>query len=432
VTVDNGITAKQEVSQLKNAGVEVIITDHHLPVSGKIPETWVLNPKLEGSSFSEPDLSGVGVAFLLLVAVRRVLRDQGYWQGRAEPNLLGALDLVALGSVADQVPLLGVNRLLTHHGLEQMRRQFHEPVQQDDIYTYLKVFQEDQDFGFINTETLGFRLGPLINAAGRMDDASLAVQFLLCQEPVESRSLLQALQRCNQQRKKKQSVMFAKALKQVGAASPKALVLVDPSFHEGLIGIVASKISEKFGCPTLVGAVNQDGVVKCSGRSASGNLCQILAECSDLLIAYGGHAKAAGCQFEAQKLDQLEERFCHAAERQNGSKTQQKVADFELTLEMLKPEFMHQLKKLEPFGQDNKKPIFWLKTVELRSARQIGEAHLKWTVAPGIEFIRWEGATEGMLPGAYQAAFSLGENHFRGKITLQAVITGYQAIGSAK
>ena len=426
VTVDNGITAKAEVSLLKAEGIEVIITDHHLPIPGKTPETLVVNPKQAECDFVEPDLSGVGVAFLLLVSIRKILREEGYWQGRAEPNLLEALDLVAIGSVADQVPLVGLNRLLTYHGLEQMKRRLVEPSSEGGAYTYLKVFQADQRFSYIDSETLGFRLGPLLNAAGRMDDASLAVHFLLETEPAKSKELLALLQRCNQQRKKKQATMYTRALAQVEESDPSGLVLVDDSFHEGLVGIIASKISEKFQCPTLIGAKSADGVIKCSGRTQTGDLTELLATCKESLLGYGGHAKAAGCQFQASQLEVVRQTFRSAAQQQSKVLEPSLSADFEITTEMLTGEWSFQLKRLEPFGLGNQKPIFWISQLYLGEPRPIGEHHLKWAVAPGLDFIRWDGASEQLSPGWYGVAFSLGENHFRGKVSLQAIIQNYQ------
>jgi len=430
VTVDNGITAKDEVALLTQAGVEVIITDHHLPVPGKTPECLVLNPKLpENQGFAGLDMSGAGVAFLLLLAIRKGLREQGFWGTAKEPNLLESLDLVALGNVADQVPLLGVNRVLTHHGLEQMRRRLVEPTGQKSAGCYLRTFQEDQKFSFINSETLGFRLGPLINAAGRMEDASLAVDFLLETNPEASVGCLAALKRCNQQRKKKQSTMVTRAGGLINEAHPAGLVLVDESFHEGLVGIVASKLSDQYQCPTLVGTYSEQGTIKCSGRSKSGDLTVMLQQIEDLLLGFGGHAAAAGCQFLPEQLPEVQRRFAKVASGQLGSGSMSPAANYEVNLEMLNLEFVHQLKQLEPFGRGNEKPKFLIPKLRLGSPRVMGEHHLKWEVAAGVELIRWEGGKENMAPGEYQVVIGLSENHFRGKVTLQGVIESYQLLG---
>jgi len=430
VTVDNGITAKEQVRQLEAAGVKVVVTDHHLPVQGKVPECLVINPKLpENQGYAARDLSGAGVAFMLLLALRKELRGQGFWTGKKEPNLLESLDLVALGNVADQVPLVGVNRVLTHHGLEQMRRRLDEPANLPGPASYLKTFQQDQKFSFINAETLGFRLGPLINAAGRMADAGLAVEFLLEPQLEASAESLKGLQRFNQQRKKKQATMVSRAAGLVSEPNPQGLVLVDSSFHEGLVGVVASKLSEQYQCPTLVGTLSDQGTIKCSGRSKSGDLTQILGQLDDLLLGYGGHAAAAGCQFRPEDLDEVQRRFCEASASVTEGAKAAVLGDYEVTKEMLTLEFSHQLKQLEPFGRGNEKPVFWIKSLSLGQPRTMGEFHLKWEVAPGLDFIRWDGAKEGMEPGEYQVAFVLSENHFRGRVSLQAVIGHHTRLG---
>ncbi|OGH00607.1 MAG: single-stranded-DNA-specific exonuclease RecJ [Candidatus Lambdaproteobacteria bacterium RIFOXYD1_FULL_56_27] len=426
VTVDNGVAARTEVAQLEKAGIKVLVTDHHQWVPEQSPVGLVINPKQPGCLFPEKEVSGVGVAFLLLMGLRKYLRDRGFWGLSKEPNLLENLDLVALGTVADQVPLVGLNRLFTQQGLEQMHRKLMEPGC-FGAFTYLKVFAAQSQLARINAETLGFRLGPLLNAAGRMEDASLALRFLVSPDEPTARHLLGELERLNGMRKKKQVQMLKKAkeLAYAQKGNSQALLVFDPEFHEGLLGLVASRLVEEFGLPVLVGTLGEEGQVKCSGRSPDLDLVALLESCQGLLTRFGGHAKAAGCQLEPQKLAELQTRLAQNAATGPLAAGPRLAADLELNWQMIGPELTGGLKRLEPFGQGNPKPVFLVQNLRLGQPRVMGQNHLKWELRPGVELIRWEGAAEGMGPGEYQLAVTLGENHFNGKVSLQGVIEKY-------
>lgn len=426
VTVDNGVTARAEVAALEAAGIRVLVTDHHQSVPESLPQGLVINPKQPGCPFPEKEVSGVGVAFLLLVGLRKYLRDRGFWGQGKEPNLLENLDLVALGTVADQVPLVGLNRLFTQQGLEQMHRKLMEPGC-EGAFTYLKVFAAQSQRVRLNAETLGFRLGPLLNAAGRMEDASLALRFLVSPNEAAARQLLGELERLNGMRKKKQTQMLKKAkeLAYAQKGEPQALLVFDPEFHEGLLGLVASRLAEELGLPVLVGTLGEEGQVKCSGRSCGPDLVALLESCQGLLTRFGGHAKAAGCQLEQKNLVEFQARLSQGVASAPKGSQPRLAADLELNWQMIGPELTGGLKRLEPFGQGNPKPVFLVQNLKLGQPRVMGQNHLKWEPRPGVELIRWEGADEGMGPGEYQLALTLGENHFNGKISLQGVIEKY-------
>ncbi|MDT8445876.1 MAG: single-stranded-DNA-specific exonuclease RecJ [bacterium] len=427
VTVDNGITAGAEVAQLKAAGVEVIVTDHHLPVPGKMPDGLVVNPKQADCPFEEKDISGVGLAFMLLVGLRKKLREQGFWVGKTEPNLLEHLDLVALGTVADQVPLRGLNRLLTHHGLEQMRRRLREP--QGPGAQYLSCFSQAQGLHFVDSETLAFRLAPLLNAAGRMDDAGLALDFLLETEPARSQALFDELTRLNGLRKRRQQTMAQQAVEQ---AAPQyqtqgAALVYAPDWHEGLLGIVATRLVEQFGGPALVCTQGSDGRIKGSARSKGAHMLDLLTSCAGHLDQFGGHAQAAGCTFKVEQLEALRLALGQAAQT-HGPGLDPPAADVEINPEMIGVELVDGLKALEPFGQGNKKPVFLLRRLPLNSPRQLAGSHLKWDLGPAMELIRWDGVREGWGAGDFELTCTLSENRFRGKVSLQLIAQKMRAL----
>lgn len=420
LTVDNGITAKEEVARLRQAGVEVIVTDHHLCVESKVPDGLVINPKQPDCPFEAPDISGVGLAFMFLVGLRSHLRDQGFFAGRSEPNLLEHLDLVALGSVADQVPLTGLNRLLTARGIEQLRRRLKEPQGPGGVY--LQSLAQAQRLHFIDAETLAFRLAPLINAAGRMQDGALALDFLLEEDPARSAALLDQLTRLNQERKKRQTSMAHKAseLAQPQYEQAGIALVFEPSFHEGLLGIVASRLCEQFGGPALVCTQAEDGRIKGSARSKGANLLALFESCAEHLEVFGGHAQAAGCSFGPDQLDPLRAALAQASQAAPLGPPAPE-ADLEILPEMISPELVEALKALEPFGMGNKKPVFLVRQWNLPQPRQLAAAHLKWDLSPGVELIRWDGVREDLGSGRHELAFTLGENRFRGQVSLQLI-----------
>ncbi len=288
ITVDNGVTAKNEVARLLGEGIEVIVTDHHESQEELLPDCTIINPKQPNCDYPCKDLSGVGVVFLLLVAARAELRRRGFWtEDRKEPNLLRFLDLVALGTIADQVPLLGLNRILTKAGLEQMTKRIHENSP-GEFFFYLKVFAEKSKLNFIDSDTVAFRLGPMLNATGRMKDACEGVHFLLSDSWQNAVSRFQYVERLNQKRRKKQLAMVKKAFKQAKSllVEEKGLLIYDDSFHQGLIGIIASRLVDQYGMPSIVMANGEQGCMKASCRSRNVSILEILQECRDYIEQY--------------------------------------------------------------------------------------------------------------------------------------------------
>lgn len=426
ITVDNGITSREAVDLLDGEGIDVIVTDHHMPMEGMFPNCLVVNPKQEGCNYPHDNIAGVGVVFLLLVALRKALRDRHFWKGK-EPNLLEHLDLVALGTIADQVPLIGLNRIFAHFGLEQMTKkiQEHSP---GTFSHYLAILEKKAKIKFFSSDSISFQIAPLLNAAGRMNDAINGVNFLLSDSEIQALKNYRILERLNQQRRKKQVSMTKNAMLKAEPLAKKyqGLLVYDESYHEGLIGIIASRLSDNFSLPSIVVTDGEDGMLKGSCRARNVNILEILKKCDDTLEYYGGHANAAGCSFRKENLENFHEQFVEACELEApGDKLKTFKADIEVDLRMLSHSLVDELKKFEPFGQQNQKPIFVIKNQPLPDTMPINKKHLKWNLGMDMEMIYWNGIDQVPMGERFDIAFTLGLNTFRGnckrQLTVQAV-----------
>lgn len=359
VTVDCGITSLTEIESLNGEGVDCIILDHHLPSEGGLPKAFaILNPHQEGCPYPDKHLAAVGVAYQMLIGLRSALRDHGYFNYHPEPNLLKYIDLVALGTVADIVPLVGVNRILVAHGLKQMKK-----TKWPGLEALFKVSRTNQEK--LNTGTLGFQLGPRINAAGRLKDASLGVRLLCSDDLKEALHLAEYLDHENQARRELQEVMFEQAraqlFQQEGWRARNAIVLAHEEWHPGVIGIVASKLVEEFHRPTVMIAIDpKTKIGKGSCRSIPGfHLRDGLTACSEHLIQYGGHAAAAGLTIEADKVDALRGALCeHVDEVLTEEDFRPQLSyDAELPTQFISEPLVTDLARLEPHGMGNPKPV---------------------------------------------------------------------------
>ncbi|MCG8337021.1 MAG: single-stranded-DNA-specific exonuclease RecJ [Proteobacteria bacterium] len=432
ITVDNGTTAKNEVETIREKGINVIVTDHHLPQEDSMPDCAVLNPKQQGCGYPYKHLSGVGVVFLLLIAVRAKLRDIGFWlKKEKEPNLLEHLDLVALGTIADQVPLLGLNRLFAKYGLNQMTKKIHEGYG-DDLFNYLKVFAKKTKINSFNSESIAFNLAPLLNATGRMKDAEEGLNFLLSDTDQIAMSRYQYLERLNQKRRKKQQIMAKKAMTQAEMLTreDKGIVIYDESFHEGLLGIIASHLVDRFHFPSVVLTDGENGVLKASSRSRNENIMEMLKECEDYLIQFGGHANAAGFSLKKENLAGFHECFTEVCARFIPRNKKYRIAaNMEVKLEMMTFNLINRLKVLEPYGHLNRKPVFFIPHIDLPVPTTLTGKHLKWQLDHELELIYWNGAESLPHAQCYDVAFTLGENIFRGKRKRQMVVNSIVAAG---
>lgn len=438
VTVDNGISSHAGVAHAKTLGIPVIVTDHHLP-GDTLPEAEaIINPNLRDCEFPSKSLAGVGVAFYLLLALRTFLRDKGWFDERniAPPNLAELLDLVALGTVADVVPLDANNRILTWQGLSRIRAGKCRP----GIKALLEISNRDPQQ--LAASDLGFALGPRLNAAGRLDDMSVGVALLLCDNLGEARVLASELDALNQTRKEIEQGMQAEALilceklERSSETLPGGLAMYHPEWHQGVVGILASRIKERFHRPVIAFAPAGDGTLKGSGRSIQGLHMRDALErldtlYPDLMIKFGGHAMAAGLSLEEHKFEQFQQRFGElVTEWLDPALLQGEViSDGPLSAAEMSMEVAQLLRDAGPWGQMFPEPLFDGR-FRLLQQRLVGERHLKVMVEPvgggplldGIAFNIDTTCWPDNGVREVELAYKLDINEFRGNRSLQIII----------
>lgn len=415
VTVDNGITAGPEAARLEAQGIAVVITDHHLADPSRLPQGLVLNPNHPDCPYPFKKISGCGVALKLTMALRQVLREEGWWSSeRPEPNLLNLLDLAALGTVADVVPLVDENRILVHHGLK---------VFNQGTRLSFQVLRKMLNVDTVTAQTLGWKYGPRINAIGRLGDAAPAVKMLLSREESEARELALQLESINQERRELGEQMFSTALELAAAEEdPRGLVLFHPDFHEGVNGIVASRLVERFHCPVVILSPGH-GVLKGSGRSIPElHLKEVFDECAGSLQRYGGHAAAAGCSLLPEHLDSFREHFAECCQRILPELPPPRLQlDGALELSGVQTTLVEQLALLEPFGEANPEPLFAVASPS-SDFRTMKEVHVKWEIDSAREIIGWNYAPRFSRERPAQLAVALRFNEFRGQRKIQFLI----------
>lgn len=438
VTVDNGISSHAGVAHAKTLGIPVIVTDHHLPCDTLPDAEAIINPNLRDCEFPSKSLAGVGVAFYLMLALRTFLRDKGWFDERniAPPNLAELLDLVALGTVADVVPLDANNRILTWQGLSRIRAGKCRP----GIKALLEISNRDPQQ--LAASDLGFALGPRLNAAGRLDDMSVGVALLLCDNLGEARVLASELDALNQTRKEIEQGMQAEALilceklERSSETLPGGLAMYHPEWHQGVVGILASRIKERFHRPVIAFAPAGDGTLKGSGRSIQGLHMRDALErldtlYPDLMIKFGGHAMAAGLSLEEHKFEQFQQRFGElVTEWLDPALLQGEViSDGPLSAAEMSMEVAQLLRDAGPWGQMFPEPLFDGR-FRLLQQRLVGERHLKVMVEPvgggplldGIAFNIDTTCWPDNGVREVELAYKLDINEFRGNRSLQIII----------
>ncbi|EDW9893562.1 single-stranded-DNA-specific exonuclease RecJ [Salmonella enterica] len=438
VTVDNGISSHAGVAHAKTLVIPVIVTDHHLPGDTLPDAEAIINPNLRDCEFPSKSLAGVGVAFYLMLALRTFLRDKGWFDERniAPPNLAELLDLVALGTVADVVPLDANNRILTWQGLSRIRAGKCRP----GIKALLEISNRDPQQ--LAASDLGFALGPRLNAAGRLDDMSVGVALLLCDNLGEARVLASELDALNQTRKEIEQGMQAEALilceklERSSETLPGGLAMYHPEWHQGVVGILASRIKERFHRPVIAFAPAGDGMLKGSGRSIQGLHMRDALErldtlYPDLMIKFGGHAMAAGLSLEEHKFEQFQQRFGElVTEWLDPALLQGEViSDGPLSAAEMSMEVAQLLRDAGPWGQMFPEPLFDGR-FRLLQQRLVGERHLKVMVEPvgggplldGIAFNIDTTCWPDNGVREVELAYKLDINEFRGNRSLQIII----------
>ena len=437
VTVDNGISCIDGVKHAKQLGLQVLVTDHHLPGNELPPADAIVNPNQPGCTFVSKNLAGVGVAFYIMLALKAELQQRGYFERTniAPPNLASLLDIVAVGTVADVVVLDKNNRILVHQGLQRIRAGKCRP----GIKALVEV--ANRECSHLTSTDLGFVVGPRLNAAGRLDDMSQGIACLLEDDTIQARMIAAELDALNKERREIETGMKAQAEQALQEMAinegdiPAALVVYRDDFHQGVIGIVAGRLKEQYLKPVIAFAHQDDEVIKGSARSIPGvHIRDVLDEVNTrypgVIDKFGGHAMAAGLSLPVAKLKAFEHAFVKVAqehvEKLDGNHAL--LSDGDLSDSELSLPFAHLLRQAGPFGQGFESPLFDGE-FELLDQRLVGQKHLKMVlrsqgssevdaIAFNVDIKTWPNAMVKRVHIAYR----LDVNVFRGQETVQLIV----------
>ena len=415
ITVDCGIRAIEPADHAAALGLDLIITDHHHS-SGRLPEAYaVINPKRPGDPYPDKDLAGVGTAYKLASALIDCLAPHNFTSE-------DVLDLVAIGTVADMVPLVGENRAIVRAGLERIRR-----PQRQGLMSLMGV--ADLRPAIVSSTHIGFVIGPRLNAAGRLDSALSAYQLLTTQDVLEAGLLAQKLDNQNRERQKLMRSMQAQ-VEEIALAKdtvPFILFASDPEFSPGVVGLAASRLVDQYYRPALV-AHQGDEVTRGSCRSIQEfHITEALDKCTDLLTHHGGHAAAAGFTVPNEKVSELVERLEAIASEQLAEADLRPIlhADAEVPLADLNLDLLKEMDRLQPTGYGNPEPFFITRNLRVVHARPVGKdrSHLKFTVTGGRKYFDAiafrQGHWHGEIPPRIDVIYNFQQNEFQGRVTLQ-------------
>ena len=444
ITVDNGISSISGVAAAKAAGMQVVVTDHHL-AGDTLPEAdAIVNPNQPGCTFASKSLAGVGVIFYVMLALRQALRASGYFnEQRPQPNMASLLDLVALGTVADVVPLDDNNRILVDQGLKRIR------AGRCCVGIQAILQLAGRDMARAVASDMGFAVGPRLNAAGRLEDMSVGIECLLTDDMGRAMDIASQLDQLNRQRRQIEGDMQQQAMKELQplldslseAQLPKGISIFNGDWHQGVIGILASRIKEAFNRPVIAFADAGNGEIKGSARSIKGlhirdALDNIATRHPQLIIKFGGHAMAAGLSVKAANFDAFKQAFQDECDRLLDNDALQGVieSDGELMAEDMTLELAECLRNGGPWGQHFPEPVFDGE-FEVVDWRVVGEKHIKMqlataeseTLLDGIAFnvaADYMEATDGFI----RAAYRLDVNSFRNKNTVQLMIIYFEGM----
>jgi len=438
ITVDNGIASIEGVARARALGLQVLVTDHHLPASELPQADVIVNPNQPGCGFPSKSIAGVGVMFYVLLALRAELRQRGIFTAQTQPKLDALLPLVALGTVADVVRLDTNNRRLVAQGLKRVRAGA-MPVGLASLFT-----AAGRKATVATTFDFGFALGPRINAAGRLSDMTLGIECLLTDDPARGDELARTLDAINRERRviegdmRTQAMQVAESLFDAGQEPPPAICVFDPEFHEGVVGIVASRVKDKLHRPTFVFAASQapgkTHQLKGSGRSIAGfhlrdALDLVAKRHPGVLLRFGGHAMAAGCTIDQAHLAQFEHGLAQVALEwlDAATLTRRMETDGPLDAKYRRVDLVDTLHQ-EVWGQGFAPPTF-SEEVEVLSQRLVGEKHLavklrhQGSPVDGI----WFGHTDS-LPARVKIAFRLDADEWNGARKVKFLIEGAEGL----
>ena len=444
ITVDNGISSISGVAAAKAAGMQVVVTDHHL-AGDTLPEAdAIVNPNQPGCTFASKSLAGVGVIFYVMLALRQALRASGYFnEQRPQPNMASLLDLVALGTVADVVPLDDNNRILVDQGLKRIR------AGRCCVGIQAILQLAGRDMARAVASDMGFAVGPRLNAAGRLEDMSLGIECLLTDDMGRAMDIASQLDQLNRQRRQIEGDMQQQAMKELQplldslseAQLPKGISIFNGDWHQGVIGILASRIKEAFNRPVIAFADAGNGEIKGSARSIKGlhirdALDNIATRHPQLIIKFGGHAMAAGLSVKAANFDAFKQAFQDECDRLLDNDALQGVieSDGELMAEDMTLELAECLRNGGPWGQHFPEPVFDGE-FEVVDWRVVGEKHIKMQLATAesetlLDAIAFNVAADYMeaTDGFIRAAYRLDVNSFRNKNSVQLMIIYFEGM----
>jgi len=439
VTVDSGISSNDGVERARELGCKVIVTDHHLP-GEKLPDAEaIVNPNCPGDHFPSKNLAGVGVVFYLMSVLRSALRERNWFTlPRNEPNLARLLDLVALGTVADLVALDDNNRILVRQGMDRIR----QGLCSAGLLALLRLGK--RDFRHLVASDLAFAVAPRLNAAGRMEDMSVGIRCLLTDDRDEAMLLATELDALNHDRRSRQEKMQQQALDQLdslltsleGTELPAGLCLYDSAWHQGIVGLVASRIKDAVHRPVLAFAPESTGsdVLKGSARSVKGlHIRDVLARVDalhpNMISAFGGHAMAAGLTLPVEQLEPFKQALNESIEfiLQGRILNNEILTDGELSAADIELSFAEHLRNLGPWGQHFPEPLFEGRFV-VEESRVVGGSHLKMQLRPVDGHASIDAIAFGRLPedlpdsDTVRLIYKLDINHFRGHKTCQLMV----------
>jgi single-stranded-DNA-specific exonuclease len=431
ITVDNGIASVEGVARAASLGIATLITDHHLPGAELPAAACIVNPNQPGCEFPSKALAGVGVMFYVALALRMELRERGFFQGKAEPNLASLTDLVALGTIADVVPLDANNRILVAQGLKRLRAGRAQPGIAALLRAAGRPLAEASSFD------LGFIAGPRLNAAGRLADMSLGIECLIADDEARAANCARELDRLNGERRNIEAAMLQRALEILGRlpSADHSSVFYDPDWHQGVVGIVASRLKDRLHKPVICFARAEEGgglVLRGSGRSIPG---LHLRDCLDLVAKrspglvrrFGGHAQAAGLSIAEADRSRFAAAFEAALEELLPAEARLRTVETDGALDAAHCT-LEVARMLEAgiWGQGFPQPLF-CDTFAVESQRVVGERHLKLRLAKDgrrFEAMRF-GALEP-LPAKVRAAYRLAVNEFNGLKSIQLNVEHFE------
>lgn len=385
ITVDCGISDVNAVEYAHNNSIDVIVTDHHEMPDNSSEAYATLNPKQPDCDFPFKGLAGVGVAFNLIIGLRKKLRELGFWQKGQEPNLKDYLDLVALGTIADIVPMVDENRIFAKNGLKVIAKGRRPGIKA------LKDISGIPD-GEVDAAMVAFRLAPRMNASGRLSDAKDVVELLISNTYDDARKLAEKIDAKNTERQKIGRRILAEAKSKIGPAEALdgPLVLFDKAWHQGVVGICASRLSDEFFTPTVLLAINEEtGEARGSARSISGfDIYSAIKKCEKELQAFGGHKAAAGLTLKIDKIDSFKQKFTEIVKEELAKNDFVPIVeiDAEVSLNMLTCRVLQEIENLAPFGPANPEPVFSSLDIGSYSSMTVGNGHLKLKIKESGKF----------------------------------------------